>query len=86
MFYSDSAVLEGAWRSSAVCYHHGHSLQSMVKSEAENDMEVRILMTSNSGSSPCGNAELTWCFITHSSGINKWVQKLKRSSKSYLAG
>jgi hypothetical protein len=38
----------------------GHVLQSMVKLEAENDMEAEFLMTSNGGSSLCGDEELAW--------------------------
>jgi hypothetical protein len=32
----------------------------MVKLEAENDMEAEFLMTSNGGSSLCGDEELAW--------------------------
>jgi hypothetical protein len=38
----------------------GHVLRSMVKSEVENDMEAEFLMTSNDGSSLCGDEELSW--------------------------
>jgi hypothetical protein len=38
----------------------GHILRSMVKSEAENDMEAIFLRTSNSGLSLCGDEELAW--------------------------
>jgi hypothetical protein len=36
----------------------GHVLRSMVKSTAENDMEVEFLRTSSGGSSFCGGEEL----------------------------
>jgi hypothetical protein len=32
----------------------------MVKTGAENDMEAEFLMTSNGGSSLCGDEELAW--------------------------
>jgi hypothetical protein len=35
-----------------------HVLRSMVKTEAENDIEAEFLMTSNGGSSLFGNEEL----------------------------
>jgi hypothetical protein len=38
----------------------GHVLRSMVMLEEENDMEAKFLMTSNGGSSLCGDEELTW--------------------------
>jgi hypothetical protein len=38
----------------------GHVLRSMVNTGAENDMEAEFLMTSNGGSSPCGDEELAW--------------------------
>jgi hypothetical protein len=43
----------------------------------ENDMEAEFLMTSNDGSSLCGDEELSWWFLTHSNGIgsgpnSKW--------------
>jgi hypothetical protein len=38
----------------------GHVLRSMVKAEMENDMEAKFLMTSNGGSSLCGDEELAW--------------------------
>jgi hypothetical protein len=37
-----------------------HVLLSMVKSDADNDMEIEFLMTSNSGSSLRGDEELVW--------------------------
>jgi hypothetical protein len=37
-----------------------HVLRSMVKSEAENDMEAEFMMTSNGGSNLCGDEELAW--------------------------
>jgi hypothetical protein len=37
----------------------GHVLWSMV-SDVENDMETGFLMTSNGGSSLCGDEELAW--------------------------
>jgi hypothetical protein len=38
----------------------GHVLRSMVKLEADNDMEAEFLMNSNGGSSLCSNEELAW--------------------------
>jgi hypothetical protein len=38
----------------------GHVLRSMVKLETENGMEADFLMTSNGGSSTCGDEKLTW--------------------------
>jgi hypothetical protein len=38
----------------------GHVLRSMVKSEAENDMEAEFLRNSNGGSSLCGDKEIAW--------------------------
>jgi hypothetical protein len=37
-----------------------HILLSMVKSDADNDMEIEFPMTSNSGSSLRGDEELVW--------------------------
>jgi hypothetical protein len=42
-----------------------------VKSEAKNGMKAKFLMTSNGGSSLCGDEELAWCFVISSSGIGK---------------
>jgi hypothetical protein len=36
-----------------------HVLRSMVKSDAENDMEIEFLLTSNSGLSLCGDEDLS---------------------------
>jgi hypothetical protein len=44
----------------AKLYYLGHVLHSMVKSDAENDMETRFLMTSNGGSSLRGDEKLAW--------------------------
>jgi hypothetical protein len=38
----------------------GNVLRSMVKSETENDIEAEFLITSNSGSSLCGDEKLAW--------------------------
>jgi hypothetical protein len=38
----------------------GHVLRSMVKSEADNDMEAEFLMTRNCGSSLCGDKKIAW--------------------------
>jgi hypothetical protein len=38
----------------------GHVLRSMVKLEAENDMEAEFPMTSNRDSSLCDDEELAW--------------------------
>jgi hypothetical protein len=35
-------------------------------------MEAKFLMTSNGGSSLCGDEELTWWFVILSSGIGMW--------------
>jgi hypothetical protein len=58
----------------------------MVMIEAENDMEVGILMISNGGSSLLDDEELAWCFMTRSNGIDKWGRQHRRSSMSYIAG
>jgi hypothetical protein len=52
----------------------------------ENDMETEFLVTSGVGSSLRGDDELSWWFVTCSSGIGKWGRQHGRSLKSYLAG
>jgi hypothetical protein len=38
----------------------GHVLRLMVKSDAENNMEIEFLMATNGGSSLNGDEELAW--------------------------